>query len=610
MIKIKKIIKKYWVWPVLMLLAVVFFVSTASFNYYTQGYSEQGDFVKWASPDETANYIFAKLYGQEGKIGIEESYNLYTSDIMHPRSFRSDSGSLKPMSFLGIILIYGSVVKLTTYKILPFLTPAIGAIGLIFYYLFIRKIFTAQIAIISVALLSSFPVYIYFTARSMFHNILFTVLLIISLYFSTFLAKVKTDKTAWLKNIFSLKKKIDYKSMIMAALAGMFLGLAIITRTSELLWLIPLFVFLWLINIRRVGLIKLLVFLSFLGMSILPTLYYNTILYSSPYFGGYAEMNTSIITIKDASTDLIRTVVRVEVGFVKDLLKKITNTIFHFGFHPRQSLKMFYLYVVQMFGIYFWPAILGLIIFFINIRKQKKRHFVFLSALALLSLILIFYYGSWKFHDNPDPNSVTIGNSYTRYWLPIYLGLIPFASLFINKLVLAFCQFLRLNPKENGQLDLFSHKSRKNFCKVFLSIILLSPFFFISTQFVLHGSDEGLIFLAQRQKDSRQEWQKIINLTESNSTIITRYHDKLMFPERKVIVGLFDDKKMVEKYANLVNYLPVYYYNFTLPQKDIDYLNNRRLKEVGLQIEEIKKVTQDFTLYKLEKVEESRTSIE
>ena len=84
------------------------------------------------------------------------------------------------------------------------------------------------------------------------------------------------------------------------------------------------------------------------------------------------------------------------------------------------------------------------------------------------------------------------------------------------------------------------------------------------------------------------------------SPLCVTYHDKLLFPERKVIVGLFDDKEKVVKYANLTKILPVYYYNFTLPQIDMDYLNNRRLAEAGLRIVEVEKITESFTLYRLE----------
>ena len=170
-----KIIKKYSNIAIVVLLAVVFFISTSSFNYFTQ----HNNFIKWCSPDETANYIFTKLYAQTGNISFYEKYNLYIKDIMHPRSFRSDFGVLKPVSFLGIILIYGKIASLFNYKIIPYLTPFFAGIGIIFYYLLIKKIFNRKNALISSFILSCFPVYIFYTARSMFHNVIFTVFLII-----------------------------------------------------------------------------------------------------------------------------------------------------------------------------------------------------------------------------------------------------------------------------------------------------------------------------------------------------------------------------------------------------------------------------------------------
>ncbi len=67
---------------------------------------------------------------------------------------------------------------------------------------------------------------------------------------------------------------------------------------------------------------------------------------------------------------------------------------------------------------------------------------------------------------------------------------------------------------------------------------------------------------------------------------------------------MFDDKNMVKEYANLVNYLPVYYYNFTLPEKDFEYLNKRRLQEFGLKLEKVQEINGDFSLYRLRKAVE------
>ncbi|MEK7097379.1 MAG: hypothetical protein AAB906_00855, partial [Patescibacteria group bacterium] len=74
----------------------------------------------------------------------------------------------------------------------------------------------------------------------------------------------------------------------------------------------------------------------------------------------------------------------------------------------------------------------------------------------------------------------------------------------------------------------------------------------------------------------------------------------LFFPERKVIMGLFTDDNMNREYAKLAKLIPVYYYNFTFPEKDIDYLNNKRLPQFGLEIKEVEKISDSFTLYKLD----------
>jgi hypothetical protein len=95
---------------------------------------------------------------------------------------------------------------------------------------------------------------------------------------------------------------------------------------------------------------------------------------------------------------------------------------------------------------------------------------------------------------------------------------------------------------------------------------------------------------------------RILALTEKNATIITRYHDKLFFPERKVIIGLFTDQNMIIEYAKLAKIAPVYYYNFAFAEKDLEYLNARKLADAGLSIKVIENVTDEFTLYKLNTV--------
>jgi len=552
MAKIKNWLLKDWPWLILLLAAVLFFLGTASFNYFTQ----KNDFVKWLSPDESANYAFAKLYAQEGRLAFFEKYNLVAGDIVHPRSFRSDYGWLKPVSFLGIILIYGKIASLTTYKILPYLTPFFAALLIIFYYLLIKEIFGKRNALIAALFLASFPPFIYYSARSMFHNVLFMVLAVAGFYFA----------------VISVKKIKWYWADLLIGLAGALTGLAVMARGSELIWLIPAWLIIWLFNIKKAGLVKPVIFLAFVLFALGPLFYHNMILYGSFWQGGYNQMNRSILNMAGAGNALIKS------GEIKNNLIQIKDNFFIFGLRPLSSLKMLYYYFAQMFYWLFWPAVLGFVLLLFKFRKWKKRHFAYFTALAAASAILILYYGSWNFYDNPDPKSFTIGNSYARYWLPIYLGAMPLAAIFLVKLSNLF----------KKKYLIYSGRA--------LAIILV---FAVSLKLVLTGSDEGLIKSAKNQLAARAELNQVVGLTENRAVIITRYHDKLFFPERKVIVGLFDDDNMVKEYATLIKYLPVYYYNFTFPEKDLNYLNNIRLPAFGLRISPAEKVTKDFTLYKL-----------
>ncbi|MDD4610363.1 MAG: glycosyltransferase family 39 protein, partial [Patescibacteria group bacterium] len=410
-------LKKYWHWPVIILLAACFFVGTSSYIYFTQ----KNNFVKFSSPDETANYNFAKLYAETGNLQILEKYNLVAGDIIHPRSMRSDLGYVKPVSFLGIIIIYGKIASIFGIKIIPYLTPLFGAIGIIFFYLLIKKLFGAKNALISSFIFAVFPPFMYYSARSMFHNILFMVLLIIGLYFSILLVQKRENKR-------------EYINYLFAAIAGLFIGLTIITRTSELIWLLPALLILWIFNIKRIGFVKLIIFLTFVFFAILPVIYWNDVLYSSPLKGGYTEMNQAVTNISQASLSIPKEFIKGKFNYLVDLIKVLKRNIFYFGLKPMQAWKMAQNYIILMFPWLFILGVSGFIASLFRINKWKKKDWQYFLILITISIILIIYYGSWNFHDNPDPTKTTIGNSYTRYWLPVYFGLIPLASYFLIEL--------------------------------------------------------------------------------------------------------------------------------------------------------------------------------
>ncbi|OIO07234.1 hypothetical protein AUJ35_02505 [Candidatus Falkowbacteria bacterium CG1_02_41_21] len=558
--------KQLYVWLFILILAIIFVLGASSFNLINQG----SDYVKFSSPDETANYFFTKVYAKTGTLAIFENYNLYASDIVHPRSFRSDRGFMKPVSFLGIILIFGTLAKIFGLGIIPFLTPIFGAVGIIFFYLLVEKLFSGRrIALISAALLTFFPIYIYYSARSMFHNILFVVLTIIALYFLVSLLEQKNEgeKT----KIKFLSGKFNERDFIYSALTGSFFGLAVMTRLSELIWLAPALLLVFIFYLRRFNLFRLALLILFFGLALLPMAYWNQALYGSFTAGGYTEMNQSLSSIVNIGHSGLS---------VSEAAKKVGHTIFYFGFNPQQSLTMFYNYVVLMFPWLVALASLGFIWLAASWRKFKKKYLVYLLTWILLSAILILYYGSWKFTDNPDPRRFTIGNSYTRYWLPVYLGAMPLAAYFIDR----FSQW-------------FSRK--RNWLSHIFSFVIIFAVFLHSVIFVLFGSEEGLVNVTYSNRADKDLYEQVLAFTPPQSVIITKYHDKVLFPDRRVLMGLLTDDKMNEIYGRLAKVAPLYYLNFQFTPADFNYLKTSKLVQFGLDLELVKVINKDFALYKL-----------
>ena len=577
--------KKHLNLIIVSLLAAAFFVATASFNYLSQ----EADYVKWSSPDETANYFFTKNFASTGSLSVFDRANLVGDNMVIPRSVRSDGGYMKPVSFLGISLVYGAIAAATDIAVIPYLTPLFAAFGIVIFYLIIRRIFSERVGLWSAFLLASFPVYIYYTVRSMFHNILFIVMLLAGLYLFLLALgqpreKVKVPFVAW-----KLSARAWWE-FVAAVSSGIFLGLAIITRTSEILWLLPAIFIAWLFYAGRFGLTKTVLAIAGLSLPLLLAAHYNQILYGSFWYGGYNEMNRTLEDIARSGSEIFK------FGwgagsfiYYRDYLLKILDNIFYFGFNLGQSKTMFINYVWKMFPILAIAGAAGtVLLFFQNCRRFQKKHLAYFLVWILLSAFLIVYYGSWRFNDNPDMSRYTIGNSYTRYWLPFYIGLMPLAALALVRVSRAL---LLMSAKTMGRI--------RRLVATGLQAAGVLVFAAVSIIFVLYGSEEGLAYLYYNNQAEKINTRQVWALTDKEGIIITRYYDKFFWPERRVIMGTLPDDGILKAAKKLVRYYPVYYYNFYLKPADVSYLNGSKLAPYGLYMSEVKKVNAKFGLYSL-----------
>ena len=93
------------------------------------------------SPDEMANFYFAKNVALHNSLSVPEPLNNELGNRVYPRSIAASNGALRPLSFIGLPVIYGVLAKIFSVRAIPFFTGLIAALaGLAFYFL-LRKEF-------------------------------------------------------------------------------------------------------------------------------------------------------------------------------------------------------------------------------------------------------------------------------------------------------------------------------------------------------------------------------------------------------------------------------------------------------------------------------------
>jgi len=509
--------------------AIIFFFLYSFLSFSTP--------LKFNSPDETANYFFIKLFVEKGELRYFEPLNLISENIIHPRSINVFNGFLVPGGFLGIILIYGSIAKIFNLGIVLYLTPLFSVITVLFFYSLIKRIFDNKIAFISSILFFLHPTIFYYSSRGLFNNVLFLDLLIIGFYFL-------------LEAVLRWNKR-RLTPIIKIILAGLFIGLALIVRTSEVTWVGAILLFLLFIYYREIKWQQIFIFVATIILIFIPVFYYNQILYNHPFYSGYQELKSNLTVPKSILTNFKKFILPFGFSF-----SRIWNNIYH--------------YLIQIFWWLFIPLVLGLGIEikrlwakkreFKKIDSKTKNQLIFLLIFIFISLYLAIYYGSWTTYDNITPGRITIGNSHLRYWLPIYILSLPFISLFLIKIANIF---------------------KKRYLGYSLTLFFCFLIIYFSFYSVLWGGEESLAAVRRNILEYKTKGEIVFRLTEPNSIIITLRQDKIFFPERKIIT-LLDNPTTLKNLSRLIKEVPIYYYTFET-EEDLNHLD-KKLKNYNLRL--------------------------
>ncbi len=461
------------------------------------------------SPDETSNYFFTKNFAQNDSIIKSLNYNKNEigelAELIHPRSVAINNFNLVPISFMGIILIYGTIAKIFGIWIIQYLTPIFSIIGVIFLYLLIKKVFNKKIATISSLLVLINPAYWYFSSKLLMHNILFLSLLIIAYYF--FMLSIKD-------------KKIIY-----FALWGFFLALSLITRTSEFLWIFMSLILIAIFYKLKINYKILIAGIIFL-LTTLPVFCFN-----KTYNGSYTKFSYA--------ENLDKSVVSSSISNPQNanIFTKIYNITFPFGINIKNIVYMTYNFFLKLNWIFCLLLFLSILILFIKRKNITKKELAFIILWFLVGLYLFIYYGSWHISDNAISNSVTIGSSYMRYLLPFFIISSILIAIAINKL-------------------------NRNKLTIIIVAILISIFANISYTIVYDDKIDGQKNLSKNINDFYVLKKLIIEQTPKNSIILTNRSDKFIFPERNVVYlngSNVYTYEHIQKFKDLK--IPLYYFD-------------------------------------------------
>ena len=379
-------------------------------------------------------------------------------------------------------------------------------------------------------------------------------------------------------------------------IAGLLIGYAVVVRSSEAGWVFVL-VFSLLVY-RFIGLWKRdsinafpwlgwLLFAACGIFALVPLFVTNIELYGTPVAIGY------------------RGGVGQELGeFLRNLPSPEYRNLFFapFGFDFTQMKRTVKGFLVDFFPWWTRPAVSGICLILgaaiagryrqIKLHSNQppisndryiwgvdwKRWSVYLLTCAVISFLLIVYYGSWEFTDRIDRAAVSLNTSFLRYWLPIYVMGVPFIGVLVYWCI---------------------NSLRWRWAKIILSAAAVLAFAYPSAGLVLTDTDESLMTVRNRMPAAGLERQAFVGLVPEDAVVITfPQADKVLFPARRRLITALvnaDDYRAVQR---LVTEAPVYYYTFATAH-EVEAIARRDFAAYGMQLTDPQRVFKNRWLWRV-----------
>lgn len=442
------------------------------------------------SPDEMATAFFAQGFAADGHLARPVVQQGLPSQVA-PRGVLRANDTFIPVGFASVPVVVGLLTKAFGLRGAMVFISFLSTLALAAWFGFLRRIFGIRLAFLATMLTAAHPAVLYWGARPLVPNILFLSCVLFALFF---IGRVVSGKARALLSVDETElaapptEEPKTRMRFFSFLGGLTLGIAVALRPHEGMWLalIPAGVLMF----RRLR--QKISWALFLLPALLPLgglLVLQNELYGTPLRTGYH--------LTPAGLSVLALVRRLIAPFGIDLAH-IGNTSYH--------------YMLE-FG--WWIIVLALVgIFLVALKRNgqltRRLRLIALAAGALAIWFLIFY-GSFEVPDRFDRAPASIGTSFTRYFLPLYVLTVPFAAyaLFALRRRLGRVVVAALVP---------------------LAVIL-------SLRVVWWGSDESVLRIVAVLNENKALRERMLEVLPSDAAVFTDRFDKILFPHREVVAG-------------------------------------------------------------------------
>ncbi len=504
-------------------------------------------------PDEMANYFFIKELVIAHSFGWYEPLNEIVSSQVHARSMTVINARLEPIGFPFFIVLVSVFAFVSTmifgtsfFNILVIsLVPLLAVASNFLLYEMVRRVWNERVALISSILLFLLPSWWYWASRPFQHVIPFIFFVLLGLYG---LLRIEGAKVT--------REKLCYT--VVSAL-GISCALAI--RPTELIWVVGLYGYIVYLIRAHISKQQIIVWSGTIAFVALLFFVVQDAFYGSPFASGY---------VKPSAEGVAGSVLAGGQG-----VSFFRAFFFPFGIDIMTAVKTVYHYFFLLFNSWVLWAFVSFLFILARGEKTIRKYSV---VYCILSVYLVLWYGSWNFSDNLL-GVPSVGSSQARYFMPIYIGMVPLIAYFCDRILITFSRTRQI---------------------LAISVLLL-VFSLASHSAVFQSLPEGLITIKNTLRGNGQKQVDIYTHVPEYGLVVTRYGDKYLFPGRKVMIRTEETIWAYSVKQLLEIGMPVWWYDLELKseeQEELDELlrthglvlgevvagtDNLQLREIGLK---------------------------